>query len=118
MGGNYIYIKDTQDASQPLILYGLFHGNLLFLIKSKPNAFSKSSFLVESKPSAYTNSKPAFFTKSNAFITKLKPNAFTKSNLIAYSHWHKVFIHINTFAQNKSFYKDGEILPNFIKYNF
>ena len=36
MGGNHIYVKDTQDATQLLVLYGLFHGNLLFLVESKP----------------------------------------------------------------------------------
>ena len=94
----------TRDASQPLVLHGLFHGNLPFLVESKPNAF-------------FTGSKPAFHTESSAS----KPNAFTEpkpsTDLMAYSHWHKAFGHVDTFARNKSFYKDGEILPNFIKHN-
>src|SRR5258705_1097515 len=74
MGGNHVYVKDTRDASQPLVLYGLFHSNLPFLVKSKPNA----------KPNAFlTGSKPAFHTESyasnpNAFLTESsasKPNA-------------------------------------------
>src|SRR5258705_3202955 len=120
IGGNHIYVKDTRDASQPLVLYGLFRGNLPFLVESKP----------ESKPNAFlTGSKPAFHTESyasnpNAFLTESsasKPNAFTEpkpsTSLTAYSHWHKAFGHVDTFARNKSFYEDGEILPNFIKYN-
>src|SRR5258705_451818 len=39
MGENHVYVKDTRDASQPLILHGLFRGNLPFLVESKPNAF-------------------------------------------------------------------------------
>ena len=143
MGGNHVYVKYTQDTAQPLVLHGLFHRNLPFLIESKPafhtesNVFSNSAFL--------TSSKPAFHTKSSAS----KPNAFTKSvlstsltalstsltalstsltalstsltalftSLLTYSHWHKVFCHMDTFTQNKSFFKDGEILSNFIKYN-
>ena len=99
MGRNHVYVKDTQDAAQPLILYGLFHGNLPFLVKSKSNAFSNSVFLTASsasKPSACINSKP---------------------NALAYLDWHKAFSHVDTFAQNKSLYEDSEILPNFIKYN-
>src|SRR5258706_947006 len=94
MGGNHVYVKDTREASQPLVLHGLFRGNLPFLIESKPNAF---------------------LTKSSA----LKPNAEPKpsTDLTAYSHWHKAFGHVDTFARNKSFYEDGEILLNFIKYN-
>ena len=49
MGGNHVYVKDTQDAAQLLILYGLFDGNLPFLIKSKSNAFSHSAFLIASR---------------------------------------------------------------------
>src|SRR5258705_7639468 len=107
IGGNHVYVKDTQDASQPLVLHGLFRGNLPFLVKLKPNAF-----LTGSKPAFHTES---FYTESSA----LKPNAEPKPsiNLTAYSHWHKAFSHVDTFAWNKSFYKDGEILPNFIKYN-
>src|SRR5258705_1649467 len=109
MGGNHVYVKDTRDASQPLILHGLFRGNQPFLVESKPNAF-----LIGSKPAFHTES---FHSKSSAS----KPNAFTDPkpsiNLTAYSHWHKAFGHIDTFARNKSFYEDGEILPNFIKYN-
>src|SRR5258705_2177818 len=104
MGGNHVYVKDTRDASQLLVLHGVFHGNLPFLVESKPNAF-------------FTGSKPAFHTKSSAS----KPNAFTEpkpsTSLTAYSYWHKVFGHVDTFIWNKSFYEDGEILPNFIKYN-
>src|SRR5258705_7286295 len=112
MGGNHVYVKDTRDASQLLVLHGLFRGNLPFLVESKPNAF-------------LTSSKPAFHTESsasnpNAFSSASKPNAEPKpsTNLTAYSQWHKAFSHVDTFAQNKSFYKDGEILPNFIKYNY
>src|SRR5258706_1375676 len=111
MGGNHVYVKDTRDASQPLVLHGLFRCNLPFLVESKPNAF-------------LTSSKPAFHTESsalnpNAFSSASKPNAEPKpsTNLMAYSHWHKAFGHVDTFARNKSFYEDGEILPNFIKYN-
>src|SRR5258706_1171644 len=118
MGGNHVYVKDTRDASQPLVLHGLFRSNLPFLVESKPNAF-------------FTGSNPAFHTESfhtessasnsNAFSSASKPNAFTKpkpsTDLTAYSHWHKAFGHVDTFARNKSFYQDGEILPNFIKYN-
>src|SRR5258705_1519906 len=96
MGGNHVYVKDTRDASQPLVLHGLFRGNLPFLVESKPNAF-------------LTGSKPAFYTESSV----PKPS----TDLTAYSHWHKAFGHVDTFAWNKSFYEDGEILPNFIKYN-
>ena len=73
MGGNYVYVKDTQDAVQPLSLHRLFHGNLTFLVesKSKSNAFSSSIFLI--------GTKPAFHTKASTS----KPNAFTKS---IYSH--------------------------------
>src|SRR5258705_10480959 len=115
MGGNHVYVKDTRDASQPLVLHGLFRGNLPFLVESKPNAF-----LTSSKPAFQTESsasKPNAFPESSAS----KPNAFTEpkpsTNLMAYSHWHKAFGHVDTFAQNKSFYEDGEILRNFIKYN-
>src|SRR5258706_3716159 len=111
MGGNHVYVKDTRDASQPLVLHGLFRCNLPFLVESKPNAF-------------FIGSKPAFHTESsasypNAFSSASKPNAEPKpsTNLTAYSHWHKAFSHVDTFARNKSFYEDGEILPNFIKYN-
>src|SRR5258708_809226 len=80
MGGNHVYVKDTRDASQPLVLHRLFHGNLPFLVESKPNAF-------------LTGSKPAFHTESNAS----KSNAFTEpkpsTSLTAYSHWHKAFGH-------------------------
>src|SRR5258705_10012822 len=102
MGGNHVYVKDTRDASQPLVLHGLFRSNLPFLVESKPNAF-------------FTSSKPAFHTESSASIPNAEPKPST--NLTAYSHWHKVFGHVDTFAWNKSFYEDGEILPNFIKYN-
>ena len=47
IGGDHVYVKDTQDAAQPLVLHGLFHGNLLFLINSKSNAFSFSAFFTE-----------------------------------------------------------------------
>src|SRR5258706_9899112 len=109
MGGNHVYVKDTRDASQQLVLHRLFRGNLPFLVESKPNAF-------------LTGSKPAFHTKSfHAELSASKPNAFTdpkpSTDLTAYSHWHKAFGHVDTFAWNKSFYEDGEILPNFIKYN-
>src|SRR5258706_6841155 len=84
MGGNHVYVKDTRDASQPLVLHGLFRGNLPFLVESKPNAF-------------FTGSNPAFHTESsaskpNAFpeSSASKPNAFTEpkpsTNLTAYSH--------------------------------
>src|SRR5258706_1894519 len=96
MGGNHVHAKDTRDASQPLVLHGLFRGNLPFLVESKPNAF-------------LTGSKPAFHTESS----EPKPS----TDLTAYSHWHKAFGHVDTFARNKSFHEDGEILPNFIKYN-
>src|SRR5258705_11129872 len=112
MGGNHVYIKDTRDASQPLVLHGLFRGNLPFLVES-----------IESKPNAFlTGSKPAFHTESfHTESSASKPSAFTdpkpSTGLTAYSHWHKAFSHVDTFARNKSFYKDDEILPNFIKYN-
>src|SRR5258706_13054629 len=72
--GNHVYVKDTRDVSQPLVLHGLFRGNLPFLIKSsasKPNAF-------------LTGLKPAFHTESSAS----KPNAEPKPsiNLTAYSN--------------------------------
>ena len=129
IGGNHVYIKDTQHAAQLLVLHGLFHENLVFLIESKPafhtksNAFSNSTFFI--------GGKPVFHTESGI----LKPNAFTKSalstssmvlstslirpstSLLTYSHWHKACGHVDTFARNKFFYKNGEILPNFIKYN-
>ena len=59
MGGNHIYVKDIQDASQLVILNRLFSKNFLFFVKSKPNAF-------------FTKSKPTFHTESNAFFTKPK----------------------------------------------
>src|SRR5258706_1716510 len=118
MGGNHVYVKDTRDASQPLVLHGLFRSNLPFLVESKPNAFftgSNPAFHTGSNPAFHTGSNPAFHTSSN------KPNAFTEpkpfTSLMAYSHWHKAFGHVDTFARNKSFYEDGEILPNFIKHN-
>src|SRR5258706_12788580 len=56
----------TRDASQPLVLHGLFHGNLPFLVESKPNAF-------------LTGSKPAFHTESfHTDSSASKPNAFTE----------------------------------------
>src|SRR5258706_7341405 len=82
MGGNHVYVKDTRDASQPLVLHGLFRSNLPFLVESKPNAF-----ITESKPNAFfTGSKPAFHTESsaskpNAFLSESsasKPNTFTE----------------------------------------
>ena len=98
MGGNHVYVKDTQDAAQPLMLHGLFHGNLPFLVKLKSNAFSNSAFLTSSKPEFYTAlsaSKPSACTES-------KPNAFTKlalsTSFLTYSHWHKAFGHVDTFA--------------------
>src|SRR5258705_7333478 len=57
MGGNHVYVKDTRDASQPLVLHGLFRSNLPFLVESKPNAFYTGL-----KPAFYTGSKPAFYT--------------------------------------------------------
>ena len=60
MGGDHVYVKDIQDAAQLVILHGLFHGNLPFLVESKPafhtesNLFSNSTFL--------TSLKPAFLT--------------------------------------------------------
>ena len=39
------------------------------------------------------------------------------TSLLTYSHWHKAFGYVDTFAQNRSLYEDGEILLNFIKYN-
>src|SRR5258705_6269380 len=101
MGGNRVYVKDTRDASQPLVLLGLFRGNLPFLVESKPNAF-----LTSSKPAFHTES---FLTESSAYDPK------PSTGLTAYSHWHKVFGHVDTFAWNKSFYEDGVILLNFIK---
>ena len=92
MGGDHVYVKDTQDAIQPLVLHGLFHGNLLFLVEPKSNAFSNSAFLTTSTSASSTS-------------------------LLSYSHWHKAFSHMDTFTWNKSLYEDGEILPNFIKYN-
>src|SRR5258706_181716 len=99
MGGNHVYVKDTRDASQPLVLHGLFRGNLPFLVESKPNAF-----LTGSNPAFHTES---FHTESsasnpNAFSSASKPNAFTEpkpftsltapsTSLTAYSHWHKAF---------------------------
>ena len=128
IGRNHVYVKVTQDASQPLILHGLFHGNLLFLIESKSNALSKSAFLVESKPSACTDSKFTFLIKSNAFFTESEPNAFAKStpstsltapstSLLTYSYQHEAFSHVDMFVRNKSVCQDGQILPNFIKVN-
>src|SRR5258707_15855162 len=100
MGGNHIYVKDTRDASQPLVLYRLFRGNLPFLVESKPNAFltgSKPAFHTKSstsKPNAFLTESSA--SKPNAFLTESsasKPNAFTdpkpSTSLTAYSHWHK-----------------------------
>ena len=109
---------DVALTSQPLVLYGLFHGNLLFLVESKPNAFSKYAFLTESTPAFHTESSAS---KPNAF-TEPKPStsltAYSKpSTTTTYSHWHKAFGYVDTFVWNKSFYEDGEILPNFIKYN-
>ena len=97
IGGNHVYIKDTRDASQPLILHGLFHRNLLFLIKSKPNAF-----LTSSKPILYTKSSAS---KLNAF-TKSKPStnltvpstSIMTTSFIVYSYWHKAFGHVDIFA--------------------
>ena len=57
MGGNHVYVKDTQDTTQPLVLYGLFHKNLPFFVESKLNAFSNSTCFTESsvpKPNAFT----------------------------------------------------------------
>src|SRR5258705_11051611 len=85
MGGNHVYVKDTRDASQPLVLHGLFRGNLPFLVESKPNAFltgSKPAFYTESsasKPNAFPESsasKPNAFPESSAS----KPNAFPESS--------------------------------------
>ena len=62
MGGNHVYVKDTQDASQLLVLHGLFRGNLPFLVELKSNAFLNSAFFIElsaSKPSPFTESKPS-----------------------------------------------------------
>src|SRR5258708_30485133 len=100
MGGNHVYVKDTRDASQPLVLYGQFRGNLLFLVESstsKPNAFltgSKPAFHTESsasKPNAFLTESSA--SKLNAFT---EPKPFTSStapstSLMAYSYWHKSF---------------------------
>src|SRR5258706_11835602 len=49
----------TRDASQPLVLHGLFRGNLPFLVESKPNAFFTGS-----NPAFHTGSNPAFHTGS------------------------------------------------------
>ena len=57
-------------------------------------------------PSQQLFSKFVFFTKSKLF-----------TSLSTYFYWYKAFSHIDTFAQNKSFYKDHKILLNFIKYN-
>ena len=109
MGGNHMYVKNTRHASQLLILHRLFHRNLLFLIESKPtNAFSNTVFLTYSKAGFHTESsasKPAIFTesKSNAF-TELKLStslmAYSKpsTSLMANSHQHKSFDHVDTFA--------------------
>ena len=78
------------------------------------------SLPIQNQASTYMDSKPIFLTKSNAFFieSKLSTSLMTLStSLIVYSHWHKAFGHIDMFADNKSFYKDSEILPNFIKYN-
>ena len=101
MGADHVYVKDTQDAVQLFVLYALFHGNLPFLVESKSNAFTNSTFLTTSSAS--------------------KPNAFTESapstSLLTYLYWYKAFGHADTFARNKSLYEDGNILLNFIKYN-
>ena len=47
----------------------------------------------------------------------LLPNQHRLLVFLTYSHWHKAFGHVDTFARNKSLYEDGEILLNFIKYN-
>ena len=123
MGGNHIYVKDTQNAVQLLVLHGLFHGNLPFHVESKSNAFSNSAFLTSSKPIFHTESsasKPNAFTETapSTSLTALSTSSMALStSVLTYSHWHKAFDHVHTFAQNTSFYEDGEILLNFIKYN-
>ena len=87
MGGDHVYVKDTQDAAQPLVLHGLFHGNLPFLVESKPafhtesNAFSNSAFL--------TGSKPAFYTESSAS----KPLLVPTQNQMLLPKWHHLLVY-------------------------
>ena len=104
MGGNHVYVKDTRDASQPLVLHEMFCGNLPFLVES--NTFSNSAFLTKSTPNAFTEPK-----SSTSLIV-------LSTSLSTYSHWHRASGYIDTFVWNKSFYENDEILLNFIKYNY